>query len=272
MNKEEKLRNLSLKIIGVLVWFEILWAVVFVLALVFQWTFIASQVASAFFASGFAAALVLFAVTLLNFAANLHIISNAQLMKGSKGTEPDGKSNSLRIFGIAIGLIVIVVCSLWFAEWKLYQTKSEEARTKLVSISETKLVDEVFGLVEGDGTVKELIKVRDAIAESIQVGARLSVLIPSERRDFNVFYELSAWSYFKIETEEKLSEASLSRFIPRKHEKNKYEELKDEKITEFVLPDGQHLRAFLLIKRDGKRIILLLDTSRSLDYKRGSYR
>lgn len=71
MKSEQKLRDFTLRLIQIIVWFEILWAVVFLAGMVFQWSGLTDQLAVAFFGSGFCAVLVLAALTLLNVTANL---------------------------------------------------------------------------------------------------------------------------------------------------------------------------------------------------------
>lgn len=66
MKTEMKIRDFSLRLISILVWFMILWATVFLVGMIFQWSGLTDQLAIAFFGSGFCAVLVLTALALLN--------------------------------------------------------------------------------------------------------------------------------------------------------------------------------------------------------------
>jgi len=87
MKSEQKLRDLTLRLIQILVWFEILWAVVFLAGVVFQWSGLTDQLAAAFFGSGFCGILVLMALALLNVTANLNIISKVHVRKVAEDEE-----------------------------------------------------------------------------------------------------------------------------------------------------------------------------------------
>ena len=117
MKTELRFRELSFRIIQILVWFEILWAIVFLVGMVFQWTGLTEQLATAFYGSGLCALLVLVALTLLNVTANLNIISIAQVRKVAPDEFIEGKHGTwLKTLVVAGGLIAVVVLSLSIAE------------------------------------------------------------------------------------------------------------------------------------------------------------
>ncbi|MFA5500712.1 MAG: hypothetical protein WC404_06505, partial [Candidatus Omnitrophota bacterium] len=109
-HKEQKIRDLTLKLIQVIVWFEILWAVVFLISMVFQWSGITEQLASAFFGAGFCGILLLAALTLLNVTANMNIISKVQVMKFAGGeSAPEDRRATLKILAVSGALIAVIV-------------------------------------------------------------------------------------------------------------------------------------------------------------------
>ncbi len=189
MKSEQKLRDFTLRLIQILVWFEILWAVVFLAGMVFQWSGLTDQLSAAFFGSGFCAVLVLAALALLNVTANLNIISKAQVRKVAESEMVESKPGSFIKALCAAGvLIAVVVGSLWFAEWRLYQAKVSETETKIESLMGTDLLDDAVALIKKDGSAAELADMREALATSIQTGARLSFIIPRKVKDVTVYY------------------------------------------------------------------------------------
>lgn len=272
MKSEQKLRDFTLRLIQIIVWFEILWAVVFLAGLVFQWSGLTDQLAAAFFGSGFCAVLVLVALALLNVTANLNIISKTQVRKVAESEEvksnPGSFIKTLCAAGVLIGL---VVGSLWFAEWRLYQAKVSETATKIESLIETDLLNDAVALIKKDGKATDLATMREALAASIQTGARLSFIIPRKVKDVNVYYEFTAWWYGREDKDKKISEASLVKFVPRQTERRKWENMVAGEIDSFTVPSGNELRAFRRVVSDGQEIILLIDTGRRSDYSRSSF-
>ena len=272
MKSEQKLRDFTLRLIQILVWFEILWAVVFLAGMVFQWSGLTDQLAAAFFGSGFCAVLVLAALALLNVTANLNIISKAQVRKVAESEVVESKPGSFIKTLCAAGvLIALVVGSLWFAEWRLYQAKVSETETKIESLMGTDLLDEAVALIKKDGSAAELANMREALATSIQTGARLSFIIPRKVKDVTVYYEFTAWWHGKKDEDKKISEASLAKFVPRQAERLKWEKLVAGETDEFTVPSGNDLRSFRRVILHDQEIILLIDTGRRSDYSRSSF-
>ncbi|NOZ85596.1 MAG: hypothetical protein GXP49_04915 [Deltaproteobacteria bacterium] len=272
MKSEQRLRDFTLRFIQILVWFEILWAAVFLAGLVFQWSGLTDQLASAFFGSGFCAVLVLLALVLLNVVTNLNIISKVQVQRMTGADVEESKPGSfIKTIGIAGGLIGLVILSLWFAEWRLYQAKVSQSETKIESLVGTDLLDEALDLVKQDGPASELAKVREALATSVQSGARLSFILPRKVKDVTVYYESTAWWYGQKDQDKKISEVSLPRFVPINSERDKWEEMIKGEIKGFSVSSGENLRTFRRIVKDGQELILLIDTGRRSDYKRSSF-
>lgn len=272
MKAEQKIRDFSLRTISILVWFVILWAVVFLVGMVFQWSGLTEQLAMAFFGSGFCAILVLVALTLLNIAVNLNIISKAQISKAMGESAIESKSGSfIKTIVVAIILIGLVVTSLWVAEWRLYKTKEKETIAKMESIAETKLAEEAVQLIQADAKITELEKVREALSGNIQSGERLSIIFPQKVKDVDVYYELTAWWYGSKESDKNISEADLTRFMPSAEERKNYERLINGEIQQFSVPHGDNMRVFRMVKSDKGKMILLIDTSRRSEYSRSSF-
>jgi hypothetical protein len=272
MKKEQKMRDFSLRLIGILVWFEILWVIVLMVGMVFQWSGLTDQLAEIFFGSGLCGVLLLAVLTFMNVAANLNIISKSQVSKATGQPIEETKPGSfIKTISVAAILIGIVVLSLWFAEWQLYKNKENEAVAKIESIAETPLTGEAIRLINYDSTISELAKVREALSANIQSGERLSIIFPQKIKDVDIYYELTSWYYGSKDTSIKISEASLSKFVPTAKERKKFEQMIAGNITGFTVPAGDNLRAFRLVKTDNGKIILLIDTSRRSEYSRGSF-
>jgi hypothetical protein len=271
MKTEQKIRDLTLRLIQIIVWFEILWAVVFLVGVVFQWSGLTQQISMAFFGSGFCGLLVLAALTLLNVTANLNLISISQLRRTAEAEVIETKRGSfVSILAVAGGLIAVVVLSLWFAEWRLYKNKASEAETKIESIAESPLIREAVALIEADAQAIELEKVREALSASIQSGARLSIVFPLQVKGIKIYYELTAWWFGKKLKSPKLSDASLPKFVPNETERPKWDKMVDGKIKLFTVPYGTELRTFRRVQGQKSEVILLLDMNRQSQYARDS--
>jgi len=270
MKLEQKLRDLSLWLVQILVWFEILWAVVFLAGMVFQWSGLTDQLMTAFFGSGFCAVLVLAALALLNVTANLNIISKAQVKRVAEAEVVECKAGSFTRTVCAAGLLIgLVVGSLWFAEWRLHQRKVSKMETKIESIIDTDLLDKAVALIEVDGSAAELAHMREALGTSIQTGQGLSFIIPRTLDDVTVYYEFTAW--WHGQKEQKISQASVTKFVPYRAERSKWAQLVAGEIDSFTVASGDDLRAFRRVVLHSQEVVLLVDTSRRSDYSRGSF-
>lgn len=272
MKTETKIRDFSLRLISILVWFMILWATVFLIGMVFQWSGLTDQLAMAFFGSGFCAVLVLAAIALLNVTSNLNIISKAQAAKATGEPVLETKSGAfIKTVVIAGVLIGIVVVSLWFAEWRLYKSKEMETIGKIESIAETKLAQEAIRLIRDNAKITELAKARDALSANIQSGARLSIIYSEKINDVDMYHELTAWWYGSKDSDKTISDAGIPKFVPTSEERKKFDRLIAGEITEFTVPGGGNLRAFRMVETAEGKMILLIDTARRSDYSRGSF-
>lgn len=273
MKSEQKLRDFTLRLIQILVWFLILWAVVFLAGLVFQWSGLTDQLSSAFYGSGFCAVIVLAALALLNLTANMNIISKAQVRRVASDELIESTPNSfVKNICVAGALIGLIVSSLWFAEWRLHQAKVAEAEAQIESLVDSPLLTEAANLIAKDGTIAQLAEVREALGVSIQSGAQLSLIIKRSVKDVPASYELTAWWYGSQDNDAPISKATLNRFIPRYQERSRWKRLVAGEINYFTVPVGDHLRSFRRAIYNDTEIILLLDTARRSDYSRGSFK
>ncbi len=272
MKKEQKMRDFSLRLIGILVWFEILWVIVLMVGMVFQWSGLTDQLAEIFFGSGACGVLLLAVLTFMNVASNLNIISKSQVSKATgQPIDETRPSSFIKTISVAAVLIGIIVLSLWYAEWRLYKEKENEAVTKIESIAETPLTAEAIRLIKDNSTISELAKVREALSANIQSGERLSIIFPINIKDVNVYYELTSWHYGSKDSNKKISDSDLTKFVPTAKERKKFEQMLADNINSFTVPSGDNIRAFGLVKTDSGKIILLIDTSRRSEYSRGSF-
>lgn len=143
--------------------------------------------------------------------------------------------------------------------------------TKIESLIDTALLNDALKLIKDDGLASELRQVREALASSIQTGARVSFIIPRDVKGATVYYEFTAWWWGNTDEEKIISEASLNKFVPRKSERKKWEKIKTGDINSFTVPSGNHLRSFRRVTSGEQEIILLIDTGRRSDYNRGSF-
>ena len=273
MKLEQRIRDFSLWLISILVWFEILWAVVLFVGSVFQWSGLTEQLASAFLGSGFCGLIVLAALALLNVTVNLNIISKAQMHQATGVKPAESKpSTFIRTLVVAGALISLVVSALWLAEWRLYKSRMAAVMNKLESVAETTFISEAIELIETDGKVKDLADIREALSASILSGGRLSIILPQTVKGVTVYYELTAWWHGMSDSDEKISSSGLTKFVPRKEEQDKFEKLADNTITQFAVPSAGTLRAFRRVETKEGHLILLIDTSRRSDYSRCNFR
>jgi hypothetical protein len=274
MKNEFRLREITLGIISILVWFEILWAVVFLVGLVFQWSGLTNQLMYAFFGSGFCGLVLLAALAILNFSANLSIISKAQ-MRHLDGADTPGKSNSfLKPLVIAGGLICLVVASLWIAEWKLLQTKLSKARSKIEMISNSQEVANIIKTIYDNGTKKALFSELSNLSNQTTDNEQFSVIFPKKVNGKTIYYEIGSWRYsvYKETDTTKISDESFTIFKADEKEKPWFDKQTKGKDVFFAYPKGgDNLRAFLRVETPKGFIILLLDTSRRSSYQRDSF-
>jgi hypothetical protein len=274
MKNELRLREMTLKGISILVWFEILWAVVFLIGLVFQWSGLTDQLMYAFFGSGFCGLILLAALAILNFAANLSIISKAQAVKTEQSL-PDSKPTLfVKPLIIAGGLIGLVVISLWIAEWKLFQAKVTKARSQIEMISNSQEVTEIINTISNDGTKKELFAKLSKLSNQTSNNEQFSIIYPKTYNGKTTYYELGSWRYSTyLETDTtKISNADFMFFKANEKERAWLDRQAKGKDIFFAYPKGSDdLRAFLRVETPKGYIILLLDTSRRASYQRGAF-
>jgi len=262
MKTEFRVRDLSIRLIQILVLFEVLWAAIFVVGLTFKWSGLTDQLTSAFFGAGFCSLILIAALAVLNVTTNLNIISRSVALRSEDQTLPS--DNQKRYWPILLGagtLVILVIGALSLAEARLYRSKRAEAESKIESIVDTPLLTSVLETIKRDGKVSELKNLREAIAAAIQSGERVSLLIPRDLKGVRAYYELTGW-WWGGKDEEKISTASLPRFVPSVNEADDFREMLAGKIDHFSLKAGSEIRSFRRIVKPEGEIIILIDTSR----------
>ncbi len=274
MKIEKILRDLSLRAITFLVILIILWSIVLLVGATFNWSFLTSKIQGAFYLGGFIVGLLILALSFLNLTSSLTIISKAQNKEEavSRGIR---KQIGFMLLG-AFVLIGLLIGGLWFAEWRVYRQVSEEAITKVQTIAAKKQFSELAQAVKTDGDINDILEIRDALANYVGSGGRVSFLIPRDRAGVKVYYEIVPWLRFldkdKTETK-KLSDMDLNRFQPSRREEEDFKKLAAGEISSFQAPvGGDKLRVFQSEKIDGQEIVILLDTSRQVNDYRGSFK
>jgi hypothetical protein len=260
MNLEKNIRDLSLRLIAFLVVMIVLWAIVLMVGVSFNWSFLTDKIESTFYLGGFIAGLLIFALSFMNITASLTIISKSQNNENldSKGV---GKQFGIMLL-ISSALISLIVGGLWYAEWKVYESVSEEAWQKLQVISEKKLVNDLANKIKNDSSIDEILAIRDALSNDVGSKETISIIIPKERAGVKIYYEITPW-LSNSDKNKKLSDVDLDRFTLSKKEESDFNKLTKGETDSFKISLADHkLRIFYRMILDNQEIILLLDTSR----------
>ena len=269
MKLEVFLRDASLRIIAFLVMLFVLWSAVLLVGVSFNWPFLTNKIEQAFYLGGFIAVLLIIALSLTNMTASLTIISKNQ---NKEPGETIGFKKQLTVMALISGIIVcLVLGGLWFAEWQVYQRLSEEAVGKVLTISEKAQFATLAKTIKADGTVQQVLELRDALAADIGSEGKVSFLIPKTRAGVKIYYEIVPW--LQHLADKKISETDLNPFKPNRREQADFDKLSLGKIDTFKVPlDGNHLRVFKAVSLDNQEIVILLDTSRQANDSRGSFK
>ena len=263
MKLEKLVRDLSLRMIVFLVILILLWAVVLMIGVSFEWSFLTSKVETAFYLGGFIVGLLIFALSFSNITSNLSIISKAQNKEITESKNLFKQMGSM--IGLSLSVIVLIVGGLWFAEWKVYQKLSEEAWNTVLTISEKNQFKALAKEIQIDGNIKEILNYRDALSYDVRSNGKLSFLIPKTVAGIKIYYEITPW-FHKPSKDKNLSEVDLNRFKPNQRERKEFYLLSQGKLDSFKVPViNQNLRVFYSKKIGDQEIVILLDTSRKLE-------
>jgi membrane protein CcdC involved in cytochrome C biogenesis len=264
------LRDLSLRAIAFLVILIGLWAVVLMVGVSFNWSFLTNKVEGAFYLGGFLVGLLIFALSFTNVTANLTIISKAQ-NKESKDNKNIKKQFLIMLLSSA-GLIIFLVSGLWLAEWQVYKKVKQEAIQKALIIAEKEQFRQLAKEIGDNGTIRSILELRDALSYDVDSKGKISFLIPRLKAGTKIYYEITPW--LKISEKEKLiNDVDLNLFQPNHREKKDFEKLSKGEIETFTAPAGSnYIRIFLTKTINGQEVVILLDTSRKIDDYRGSFK
>ncbi|MBU2102647.1 MAG: hypothetical protein ABH865_04955 [Candidatus Omnitrophota bacterium] len=270
MGNLRKLQKFILSLIIGLVWFEILCFTLIFVGSIFNWSFLSKTFSTGFFSAfgiglGALAALAILHVTL---TLNSISFSLSKIASRTPGTEDDAEKSDNTLFAkiiiSAIGIILLIILSLWFGEININKYKAKLAKNGLESLEKSPLANKTIELINQDVSVKELIAVRDAMMNTLEGARGLSLLVPINKADTQVFYEITPWWWSKNDDElnKPLSQAALRRFVPYEEESKKFTAMLNTKVPFYSLARNS-LRYFYPVTRDGKiAYVLLLDTSR----------
>ncbi len=269
MKLEKMIRDLSLRAIVLLVILIGLWAIVLMVGATFNWSFLTGKIETAFYLGGFLVGLLILALSFASGTASLAIISKAQ-NRETGGSRWSRKQVALLV-AVPLALVLVLVGGLWYAEWRVYRTVSEEAWNKVRVLAEKSQLGEMAGEIREDGEIANILALRDALAADISSEGRVSFLVPRDRAGVKVYYELTPWFQDDKEEEKTFSEADLNRFRPSGREKDDFDRMARGELDSFQVPlKARQLRVFLAREFEGQEIVILLDTSRQLsDYRSG---
>lgn len=270
MDRLKGLQRLTLNLIVVLVWFEILCFVIIFLGNIFKWSFLSETFSVGFF-SAFGVGLgALIALAILHVALTMNIISSSlsgiARSRGIAEEEPEGRQKrSLRLgVGMAVGAIALVVLFFWVGEIQVNKYKIKVAMNSVESISRSPVAGKTADLIRKNAPVKELLDARDAMTNMLEERHGVSLIVPVKKVNETLYYELTPWWWSKDveEMQKPLSEANLRLFAPYQDEKKKFDKMLADGVPYYSL-ERSSLRVFYPVAEDGRIVfIILLDTGR----------
>jgi hypothetical protein len=188
------------------------------------------------------------ALALLNFSANLSIIADAQMRHfqpvETKGTKP----SYTKTLVIAGSLIAVVVGSLWIAEWKLYETKLQKTRSRIEVVANTQAVANILQIISDDGTQAALLDQLRTLSNETMEREQFAVLFPKKQNNPTTYYEIGLGWYSEAFGQDsvKVSKAHFMLFKPTDREKKWLDRQKDGKdVFLGYAKGGDDLRALL---------------------------
>lgn len=272
MRNLEKLQKLTLGLIIAVVWFDMLCFVVIFIGNIFKWSFLSETFSAGFFTAFGVSLGVLFALSMLHSTLTFSLAS-LSLRKIALAVEKDkesgesiiqkGKGFFAKGITLAIGIMGIIVISLWLGEMSVNRHKVKVAFNNLASIVKSPLADKAIDLINKDASVKELRDIRDAMMNTLEDSRGLSLLIPVNKADKMMYYEIAPWWGLEKDDETKpISQANLRVFVPYPEEKNRFNKLAEDK-KPFNILGRDSLRVFYpAVVNKTTAFVLLLDTSR----------
>lgn len=270
MENFKRLQSLALKIILFLVWFDLMCFALILAGTVFEWSFLNESVSAAFFATFGLSLGALIALVLLHVVLTLNIISNSisHIAKDKEIIDPaliqKNKKRFRNIIVISIITIILAVGYQGFVEFKAAKHKVKKVENNLKDVAKSTLSTRIVDLIERDEKINELYFVRDELLLSLEEERRsVTLLVPKMGQTGQVFYEITPWDYdHKDETA--ISKSLRNLFIPKDNERKKFKNLV-EKNKPFTVVNRYNIRAFYPITKKGElKVILLLDTGRSV--------
>ena len=271
MNKLERLQKFTLGLIITVVWFDMLCFLVIFIGNIFKWSFLSETFSTGFFTAFGVSLGALFSLAMLHSTVTFSLAS-LSLRKIAMAVEKDKglcesipqKDKGLFMKGIAlaIGIIGVIIIFLWFGEVSVNKHKVKVALNCLESVAKSPLAGKAIDLINKDAPVKELKNARDAMRNTLEDANGLSLLIPGNKANPMMYYEITPWWLEEGEETKPISQANLRAFVPYEEEKSKFNDLIKDKKPFYILRRAS-LRVFYPVVINGAmEFILLLDTSR----------
>lgn len=270
MESFKRLQSLALKVILFLVWFDLMCFTLILAGNIFKWSFFNESISSAFSTTfglslgALAALAVLHVVLTLNIISNsINHIANDKEVADSETIQKSKKRFKYLIITSVVGIMLIVGYQ-GILECNAARHQAEKIKNQLKGITQSTLSTRIVDLIEQDEKINNLYFVRDELLLSLEEKERsVTLLIPKMGQKGQVFYKITPWDYdHKDETP--ISKSLKYLFIPEDNERKKFEELiKNNK--PFTVVNRRDIRAFYPIIKNGElKLILLLDTSRTV--------
>ncbi|MBU4305666.1 MAG: hypothetical protein KJ893_08655 [Candidatus Omnitrophica bacterium] len=269
MENLKRLQSLALKLIMFLVWFDIMCFALILAGNIFKWSFLNDSVGSAFFAAFGLSLGALAALAILHITLTLNIISTSISAVAGKSTGTDeavlekGRQRFKRLMVVSVVGILFAVGYQGLVERNASQYKVEKIGKQLGDVAQSALAMRLADLIERDEKVNELYFARDEILLSLEGQRSVTLLIPRAGQQETLFYQVTPWDY-NSKDETNISKSLRNLFVSQTNERKKFKQLVKE-YEPFVVVGRNSIRAFYpVMKNNGLKLILLLDTSRSV--------
>jgi hypothetical protein len=265
----KKLQNLTLRLILFLVWFDLMCFTLILAGNILKWSFFNESIGSAFFTTFSLSLGALAALALLHVVLTLNIISNSISLAvkekdiSSQEDKERGSKRFIKLIVVSVVGIISIVGYQGIVERNAAKHKVEKVKNQLEDVVKSTLAARIAQLIEQDEKVNKLYFVRDELLLSLEDQRSVTLLVPKRGQEGDVFYSITPWDY-DSKDETSISQSLKQLFVPRDNERKKFEQLVKNN-EPFTVVDRYSIRAFYPITKDGKlKVILLLDTSRSV--------
>ncbi|MCM8813396.1 MAG: hypothetical protein NC924_05595 [Candidatus Omnitrophica bacterium] len=264
----KKLQALTLKLIILLVWFDLLCFSLILAGNIFQWSFFNESIGSAFYTMFGVSLGALAALAALHVVLTLNIISDAISALAIK-TAPDPEDvSALRrrfqtILSASLAAIILIVGYQGTIERNAARHKATTIARQLADAAQSTLTTRISALISEDAPISKLYFVRDELLLSLENQRGVTLLLPKTGENTPVFYQITPWD-FSRDDQTNISKSLNSLFVPQDTERKQFQEMIETQKPFFVI-NRHTIRVFQpIIKNNEISLILLLDTNRSV--------